>query len=130
MKENNSNDEFDKFKNTKEFQIVIKGLENSIKQYGCAEKKQKDSLLNGILGTICRFAEMSFYASQKLKLLKIVEEKEINNNDCLIDSVKTDNPKFDKAFNEDRLLQKIEESGEKMCIGEFAKYWFEKGQKR
>jgi hypothetical protein len=53
----------------------------------------------------------------------------MDDNSRLVNPVRTDNPLFDKAFNDDRLLQQIDESGRKMSIGEFAKYWFEKGQK-
>lgn len=46
----------------------------------------------------------------------------------LVNPVTTDNPDFDKAWNEDRLLQRLDDSESKMSIGEYAKYWFQKGQ--
>lgn len=46
----------------------------------------------------------------------------------LVNPVTTDDPDFDKAWNEDRLLQRLDDSESKMSIGEYAKYWFKKGQ--
>lgn len=62
------------------------------------------------------------------KYSKMIWEAAQKEHEKLVNPVNTDNPDFDKKWNEDRLLQNLDDSESKMSIGEYAKYWFQKGQ--